>query len=97
MPRTGPMTATNDAIRGVRDVLYESDQDLYVYAPPGETHFIGETIVIGAAGVLVGAFFSGVKASAEKRMEDWGHSLGDWVFDRIQGLFQRDDAEETSS
>jgi hypothetical protein len=88
------MTTTDEAIAGVRDVLFESDQDLYVYAPPGETRFIGEAIVSGAAVALLGAFFGGVKASAEKRMEAWGQGVGDWLFDCIGELFQGKHYEE---
>jgi hypothetical protein len=90
------MNTADQAVARVRDVLYENDEDLYVYQPPGEDHFIGEAVVIGAAGVFLGAFFKGIQASAEKRMEAWGESVGTWVFDRIQALFRRGNGEAST-
>ena len=89
------MTSITEATEVVSDVLYESDQDLYVYAPPGQHRIVGEALVLGAAGLLLRGFFRGLKAAAEKRAEEWGETFGEWLFDRMKALFQPDSEPRT--
>jgi hypothetical protein len=55
------MATTDEAVEAVSEILLQSDQDLYVFAPAGKQYFIGEALIVGAAGTLLSAFFRGVE------------------------------------
>jgi hypothetical protein len=88
------MATTDEAVASVAETLFQADQDLYVFAPAGKKYFVGEAVIIGAAGILLAAFFRGVQAAAEERLEVWGKSITKWLMDRIQALFEEPQAEE---
>lgn len=81
------MTKADKAVEAVAAMLSESDQDLYVYAPPGSAHFIPESVIYAVAGFLLGAFFKGAKAAAEKKVEAWGKDVTNWLLDKISSAF----------
>jgi hypothetical protein len=51
--------------------------------------FIGETIIIAAATVFGTAFLKGINSALEKRGEELGKVVTDWVVNKIEGLFRK--------
>lgn len=82
-----------ERIQSIEPVVQElsSGNPLYAFKPDDvqANFFIGETIIIAAATAFVTAFFKGVNSALEKRGEELGKKVTNWLADKIQGLFQK--------
>jgi hypothetical protein len=85
-----------EAIKSVSDELKKPDSALMVFKPVDveASFFVGETLIVAAASLLINAFGKGVKAALEKRVEDLGKKITNWFMDKIEDLF-RDEVKDS--
>jgi hypothetical protein len=78
--------ALREAARRTRETL---GTDAYLLVEGEDKHFLGEAALALIAGKVLGAFFRGLTASAEGRVEQWGREVGDWLADQAEALRDR--------
>lgn len=83
----------SQAIAEVTIVLEKNDESLYVFIPfdSEQRYFIDQIIIGAAATFLLSAFLRGVKEALDKRLSNWGKELTEWLLDRLEALFKRED------
>ena len=79
------MANTADEIS--RDVAAELSPDVAYLQPSGETHFVGEAVLLVLGTTIVTHFAEGFLAAAKEEAEAWGGRAAKWLSKRIGKIF----------
>lgn len=79
----------HQAIELLTQELEKKDTDIYYFQPEGgQQNFIAESVITGAAIVLVTAFLKGLESTLQPKVKKWGAELGTWVGNQLESLFK---------
>jgi hypothetical protein len=85
----------SQAIRSLAEELESKDTDIYCFQPKGGAeNFIAETVITGAAVVLLTAFLKGLESTLKPELDKLGATLGTWISDRLESLFKAQPAND---
>jgi hypothetical protein len=87
----------NGPIDALADEFRSDDSPLMAFRP-GDVDtkfFIGETIIVAAATIFVGAFYEGVKEALKEKGKSLGKTVTTWIVDKLEGLFKKPNDAKT--